>query len=770
MRLLLKPTFIAAFLFLITGASAQNFKTDFYAAYVPLENEEYDKALVSFLELDKKYPGNINVKSIIGYCYLQSQNQKSKAINYLLECQENLTAYYKVKNHKEKNAPVECVWHLGNAYHANYEFDKAIAKYVEYKEVLNEANTEAIESINRDIRLSRNAKQLYENPVHANLHALGGKLNTIYPEYRPLITADESLLFFTSRRKGSIGGETADEDSKYREDIYMSAKNSQGWDDPVPIDELNLDGHEACIYVSPNGQDMLLYKFDEVGGGTIYESKLDGEKWREPTQLDAAINSDYWDSHAGLSADGKTIVFVSDRPGGVGGRDIYLMKKLPNGSWADVQNIGRTINTPYDEEGPYLHPDGKTIYFSSKGHNSMGGFDVFTSELSEDGIWSEPRNLGYPINTVGDDVFFVPSADGTRAYFSSFRDDGKGEQDLYMIEMLDEKRKVLVVYKGCIKDMTGAVVTDVLITVYDRETEDIIGEYKANKFSGRFLIILNPGKYSIEYEYKGLIADENIDVAIDEEYHEVGRLITKSDIKLELQEIEADCDGIQIVSEVDTNEWTYQLVVNGEIYGGADVEVLNPDNEIVYQEVTNSSGEFRFEPILPKDEPSFRLKLHDPALCGKAKILLIDGDNNIVKEYAKGIACRELEIVKTEPGTYQKFYGYNKRGVALDEKAFSDFINKSVSIFEQTGKLTLILEGCASSVPTKTYARNIILATNRLQDGELALKQALEARGIAFDRVTVKRITGVHGPYYKGDFDTGAEKYGKFQYFKASAK
>ena len=189
------------------------------------------------------------------------------------------------------------------------------------------------------------------------------------------------------------------------------------------------------------------------------------------------------------------------------GRDIYLMKKLPNGNWADEQNIGRTINTPYDEEGPYLHPDGKTIYFSSKGHNSMGGFDVFTSEMAEDGSWSEPRNLGYPINTVGEDVFFIPSSDGTRAYFSSYRKDGEGEQDIYMIEMLDEQRKALVVYKGCIKDMTGAVVTDVLITVYDRETDDIIGEYKANKTSGRFLIILNPGKYNIEYEYKGLIAE-----------------------------------------------------------------------------------------------------------------------------------------------------------------------------------------------------------------------------------------------------------------------
>ena len=174
------------------------------------------------------------------------------------------------------------------------------------------------------------------------------------------------------------------------------------------------------------------------------------------------------------------------------------MKKLPNGAWANVQNIGNAVNTPFDEEGPYLHPDGKTLYFSSKGHDAMGGFDVFTSELQADGSWSEPRNLGYPINTVGEDVFFIPTADGTRAFFSSHREDGKGDQDIYMIDMLDEKKKVLIVYKGCIKDQTGAVVTDVLISVYDRKTDDIIGEYKANKSTGRFLIVLNPS-----FEFSG---------------------------------------------------------------------------------------------------------------------------------------------------------------------------------------------------------------------------------------------------------------------------
>ncbi len=776
-RIVLRKVYNVALILILVStfmsASAQDFKTDFYAAHDLLEQEEYDQALEAFLKLNKEHPGNSNVESIIGYCYLQSKYEKAKAIDYLIDCQDNLTAYYKVRNHKEKSAPVEAIWHLAKAYHANYQFDSALTKYQLYRSVLGEGNTEALKEINRDIRVSRNAKQLVENPVNAKLHQLANGINTEFPDYRPIITADERLLLFTSRRENSVGGKTDDEDGVYREDVYVSYKDPATgvWGEPEPIEELNNEGHEACIYIAPNGERMFLYKYDDEQGGTIYESKLIGDTWEEPKALDAAINSRYYETHAALSADGNTIAFVSDRPGGHGGLDIYLMKKLPNGDWADVQNIGATINTEFDEDGPYLHPDGKTIYFSSKGHNSMGGFDVFTSELQDDGSWSTPRNLGYPINTVGEDVFFVPSADGTRAYFSSYREGGEGDQDIYMIDMLDEQKKILVVYKGCIKDLEGEVLTNVLITVFDRETDDIIGEYRANKTSGRFLIVLNPGKYKIEYEYNNLIADENIDVATDEEYHEIGRLVTKSDIKLEIQPIEADCDGLQIVQEQDTTEWKYQLLVDEIPYGGADVEVLSPEQLLVYKEVSDEHGEFRYQPVQPEDAPLFELDLHDPTLCGKAKIILLDGQNHVIKEYTQNIRCKK-EVVATnvEPVSMQKFYGYNDKGVEQSEKDFNAFMDAAAKIYEKTGKLTITIEGSASRVPTKTWKSNKVLASKRAEDAEIAIKKALEDRGIALNKVAIDRTSKVNGPAYKGDFESGANKYGEYQYFRATAK
>ena len=260
---------------------------------------------------------------------------------------------------------------------------------------------------------------------------------------------------------------------------------------------------------------MYVYQFDagSDAGGSIYESRLNGSEWSKPEKLNAEINSKYWETDASLNTSGNTIFFTSDRPGGIGedNRDIWMMKKLPTGDWAKIQPLSSSINTPYDEESPYLHPDGKTLYFSSKGHNTMGGYDVFSTELQDDGSWSEATNLGYPINTTGDDVFYFPSIDGKRAYFSSFREGGQGDQDIYIMTLEKGEPKALAIYKGISKDGNGDVVTDLMITITDADSGEDVGFYRPNKETGKFLFILEAGKtYDIEYELHGIIVNETI--------------------------------------------------------------------------------------------------------------------------------------------------------------------------------------------------------------------------------------------------------------------
>ena len=275
-------------------------------------------------------------------------------------------------------------------------------------------------------------------------------------------------------------------------------------------------------------------------GGSIYESRLIGREWTKPEKLIADINSEYWETDASLNTSGNIIFFTSDRPGGIGedNRDIWMMKKLPTGAWAKIQPLPASINTPYDEESPYLHPDGKTLYFSSKGHNSMGGYDVFSTELLEDGSWSDVINLGYPVNTTGDDVFYFPSVDGKRAYFSSYRDEGKGEQDIYILTYENEgsSKGALAIYKGVSKDEEDNPIKDLVIKIIDINSGEKFGEYRPNLETGEFLFVLEAGKtYEIYYETRSsnvtevLRVDEDGIVTVIKEVTEVDGVLFVKD-------------------------------------------------------------------------------------------------------------------------------------------------------------------------------------------------------------------------------------------------
>ena len=497
--------FAAFFLSINVLAQDKSFKELYAESFTYLEVENYRKALPILLEMfaiDKK---NANTAFSIGNCYMNTQNEKPRAIPYFEVAKEKLTVEYRVGDFKEKSSPLEVIRFLGQAYHVNYEFEKALEEYSTYRSILNKNNKEDWDAVTHDMRMSRTAIEFLKKPVNVFIES-AEILNTKYSEYRPKVNAEETFLYFTTRRKGE--SDLVDDEGKYFEDIYYSVKEKGNWTTPVRMsDSINTNSHDACLYISPDGQMMYVYQFDEGvdAGGSIYESRLIGSEWTKPEKLIADINSSYWETDASLNTSGNIIFFTSDRPGGIGedNRDIWMMKKLPTGDWAKIQPLPASVNTPYDEESPYLHPDGKTLYFSSKGHNSMGGYDVFSTELLEDGSWSEATNLGYPINTTGDDVFYFPSIDGRRAYFSSFRDKGKGEQDIYILtyEKADSREGSFAIYKGVSKDEKGKPIEDLIIRIIDIDNGENFGEYRPNTETGKFLFVLESGKtYEINYE------------------------------------------------------------------------------------------------------------------------------------------------------------------------------------------------------------------------------------------------------------------------------
>lgn len=327
---------------------------------------------------------------------------------------------------------------LADAYHYANKFEDAKKFYKIYMDrVSKNIKPEEKKRVERKLYECDNGVELLANPIEVTIENLGPVINTPYPEYAPVVSADESVLIFTSRREGTTGGERSPDDDQFYEDIYISRKVGGNWAPPQNIGKpINTETHDASIGLSANGRELFIYKDD--GGGNIYVSKMDKNgKWSKPKGLDRNVNGkNSYENSVSISYDERILFFTSNKPGGFGGLDIYMSFIEADGDWGPAINLGPTINTEEDEDGPFFDFDGKTLHFSSKGHKGIGGFDIFTSEY--DSIlktWTEPKNIGYPINTSDDDIYFVLSGDGRHGYYASVKEGGNGEKDIYMITL-----------------------------------------------------------------------------------------------------------------------------------------------------------------------------------------------------------------------------------------------------------------------------------------------------------------------------------------------
>ena len=512
----------------------------------------FTAALEHYLKANDFNPNNALLNYKIGKCYINSYN-KIKAISFLETA---------LKLDPKVNPGIHFL--LGQAYHLNLEFDKAITEYTTYKESLSPQDLEKFQKkIDKKIAESNNAKELVKNPVRVFIDNVGPSINTIYPEYSPIINADESMMIFTSRRDNTTGGGKSLEDLMYYEDIYIATNSGDTWNPATNIGKpINSDDNDATVGLSPDGQTLLVFKSSR--GGDIYQCKLEGNHWSKPKRLPKVINSKYHESSATFGPDGKTLYFVSNRPGGYGGRDIYVSKMNDKGKWTKAVNLGPTINTEYDEEGVFMHPDGKTLYFSSQGHKTMGGYDIFKSTF-EDGKWSEPENIGYPINTPGDDVFFSISASGLHGYYTSAMAGGYGDKDIYMVTLLGPEKPVicnnednllasltkplsetvieptvaiksnqLTLLKGIIVDDVSSSPLKATIELTDNTKNEVIASFESNSSTGKYLVSLPSGvNYGIAVKADGyLFHSENFDIPAATGYNEIVKDIRMKKIEV----------------------------------------------------------------------------------------------------------------------------------------------------------------------------------------------------------------------------------------------
>jgi outer membrane protein OmpA-like peptidoglycan-associated protein len=335
----------------------------------------------------------------------------------------------------------DLLYWIGRSYQYGLEFDKALEFYNLYKQkLIQRSNYQGrdktpLATLERNIFQCENGKKFVDNPGNQSIVNIGREVNSEFDDYGPVLNENEDEIVFTTRRKEDNLNENVFEDNKPWEDIFISLKSAGKWNFAKNIGPpVNTPTHNATLALSADGKLLFVYT-DEIGNGDILlsERQADGT-WSEPTPLPGVVNSSYKESAITISKDEKTVYFTSDRPGGYGGSDIYSAIRDTKGEWTKVKNLGAAVNTEFDEEGPFIDYDQVTLYFSSEGHDGMGGHDVYKSTFNPGkNTWSAPENLGYPINTPDHDLYFIVSRDSKRAYYSSFREDGMGYQDIYMI-------------------------------------------------------------------------------------------------------------------------------------------------------------------------------------------------------------------------------------------------------------------------------------------------------------------------------------------------
>lgn len=496
-------------------SAAQDIRKDFMEAEYHFMYEEFHLALPIYLKILEKDPDNCQIHYRAGLCYMYSVNPKDKelALKHFNKAKESINPKFKEGNYRERKSPPDAYFYLANMYRYQFEFDKAVENYEVFQTMLSVKDVYYIDYIKREIQATKTAKELVSFPVKIMVENLGEKINTPTDvENCPVVSDNERVLVFTSGKKNiftpDIDINVVNQDYEL-DQIYFTQKKEGRWADPRNITkDLGATARAVPVTINAEGTELYIVQ-DDNDNGNIYISYFRDDHWSKMKPLNSNINTKNWESHASLTVDNKLLYFTSDRPGGYGGLDVYVSYRDENGEWGPAQNLGPAINTQWDEETPFILNDSRTLYFSSQGHYNMGGFDVFHTTRLDDGTFSSPLNLGHPINTVGNDLFYLPKANGEYAFFPlNGNERGIGKNDIFRVSIsIPDGHVTEIVLKGTItlQDQKPELPGDFVVNVIDTITGDTLYKTKPDCITGRYETIIKNGHFKIEYKCTGYL-------------------------------------------------------------------------------------------------------------------------------------------------------------------------------------------------------------------------------------------------------------------------
>ena len=433
-----KLAFVSLFLLLFSfsgfgqSGAEETYKEMFLDGEFFLYEEDYVDALSFYQRLYKRgYQDNANINYRIGICYLNMPGQKAESIAYFLKAAENASNSYKEGVFKQDVAPLDVYAYLGNAYRVNDSLDKAIQSYEKYKSLIDEKQEAERKYADQQIKACLTAREMFKSPMKIKYINAGNIINSGSSNYNPVVSANGKAMAYMF-------------ELPFYHAVYYSEMKDGKWTKPRNITpEIQSDGDLYTTFLSADGMTLLFSREDAFNSDIWISTMNESGKWNIAKPIHKKINTKFWESHASLTPDGKQIYFASNRNNGYGQMDIYVSTKLEDNEWSEPENVGKIINTDLNEDRPIISNDGKLLYYSSQGHNCMGGYDIFYSVLSDSGTWSKPVNMGYPLNTTDDEVFYYPGDNLNKGYVARIGEDSYGKEDIYEVQMSVIQEKII---------------------------------------------------------------------------------------------------------------------------------------------------------------------------------------------------------------------------------------------------------------------------------------------------------------------------------------
>ena len=580
----------------LQGQTKSEFREMFISAEGDMLFEDYAEALPKYLNLLQFYPENSNYYFRIGQCYLNTPGEKDKSISFLETAARNINPQYRAGKFRETGAPYDALYFLANAYRISNDIDKAVETYTLF---MQNVDPEVYDTnlVRFELEECYNALEMMKKPVYVIEKNLGDRINQRFSEFNPVISSDEQSMLFTR-------------ELQFYDAVFWSTKVNGQWTNPVNLTpELGIDQDYYTSSLTGDGKTLLLYRIDGYDGN-IYQSRLTGDQWSDVEKLNDNINTKYWESHATLAQDGRRLYFTSNRKESLGGLDIFISERDSTGAWGPAKNIGPAINTEYDEETPFLANNDRSLFFSSRGHHNIGGYDIFRSDLDEKGEWGAPVNIGYPVNTTDDDLFFMPVGKGNRGYLSRFSTEGYGKMDIMTYDIYSDlnPRNFFITGRAGISNLLSEYQQSVEVTaVNNADTKRVISAL-TNPETGQYSFRLPQGSYRFTFtapdavtmsqSYEMPVTNKSDTVSIDPV------TLNNTDVSAYLKLL-----GDTVVSVTSADPVPFGLIV--EKMSVLDIKVLSPDSTLSAEQHLMNDTTFTYSFVPPRGDSWITFNLTD---------------------------------------------------------------------------------------------------------------------------------------------------------------